>query len=149
MEGVINATSYRNDDDLIDAMRYCYNDILTTQHYDNCFNNKLDIKQVIFNIPATIIIWKDNSKTIVKCCKDEEFDPEKGLAMAICKKVLGDGFKSCFKRWIPEEEEIITTTLYADDTIHTIIKNIEAMPILRDAFKKLEEDIKNNINIKL
>lgn len=48
-----------------------------------------DIKKVIFNNPATIVIWSDNSKTIVKADK-EDFDPEKGLAMAITKKALGN-----------------------------------------------------------
>ena len=44
------------------------------------------IKKVIFNPPATIIFWKDGSKTVVKC-NGEAFDPEKGMAMAISRKV--------------------------------------------------------------
>lgn len=47
------------------------------------------IKRVIFNNPATIILWDDNTKTIVKA-ENETFDPEKGLAMAITKKALGN-----------------------------------------------------------
>lgn len=47
------------------------------------------IKKVIFNNPATIVIWADGTKTVVKAT-DEEFDPEKGLAMAISKKALGN-----------------------------------------------------------
>ena len=47
------------------------------------------IKKVIFNDPATIVFWKDGTKTVVKSYKDE-FDPEKGLAMAITKKALGN-----------------------------------------------------------
>jgi len=45
-------------------------------------------KQVIFNPPATIVIWKDGTKTIVKCY-NEDFDFEKGFAMAYLKKVFG------------------------------------------------------------
>lgn len=45
-------------------------------------------KQVIFNNPATIIMWEDGTKTIVKCY-NEEFDEEKGFAMAYLKKVFG------------------------------------------------------------
>jgi hypothetical protein len=48
-----------------------------------------EIKQVIFNNPATIIMWKDGTKTIVKV-HNEEFDEEKGFAMAYLKKVFGD-----------------------------------------------------------
>ena len=47
------------------------------------------IKDVRFNGPATIVFWSDDTKTVVKA-QDEEFDPEKGLAMAIAKKALGN-----------------------------------------------------------
>jgi hypothetical protein len=44
-------------------------------------------KQVIFNPPYTIVVFDDGSKSIVKC-HNEEFDYEKGLMAAICKKVM-------------------------------------------------------------
>ena len=47
------------------------------------------IKNVIFNDPATIVFWEDGTKTVVKW-KNEEFDKEKGLAMAYMKKMLGN-----------------------------------------------------------
>ncbi len=58
------------------------------------------IKKVIFNPPATIIFWKDGSKTVVKC-DGEAFDPEKGMAMAISRKVLGDSYEyyNVFEKW--------------------------------------------------
>lgn len=55
------------------------------------------IKKVTFNGPATIVFWTDGTKTIVKCMEDEEFDPEKGLAMAICKRLYGGKFHKTFK----------------------------------------------------
>lgn len=77
---------------------------------DGIFNSTKipSIKKVIFNGPATIVIWKDNSKTVVKCHEGDTFDPEKGLAMAICKKVLGtneskSNFNDIFKKWLPKE----------------------------------------------
>lgn len=96
-------------DDVVDAMRYCYNDVLSAHDYVSSINDPNGIDKVIFNDPATIIIWNDGSKTVVKCSKDESFDPEKGLAMAICKKVLGDKFKACFKHFIPEEKPELFT----------------------------------------
>lgn len=48
------------------------------------------IVKVIFNKPATIVFWSDETKTVVKAQKREKFDPEKGLAMAIAKKALGN-----------------------------------------------------------
>ena len=64
------------------------------------------IKKVIFNDPATIIYWNDDTKTVVKA-EGETFDPEKGMAMAIAKKVLGNQGKyyNEFKKWLPEEKE--------------------------------------------
>ena len=63
------------------------------------------ITNVIFNNPATIVYWSDGTKTVVKCDERDEFDPEKGLAMAICKKHFGGGFyNDIFKKWIPKEE---------------------------------------------
>lgn len=62
------------------------------------------IRKVIFNNPATIVLWSDGTKTVVKCNERDDFDPEKGLAMAICKKHFGGGFyNDVFKKWIPEE----------------------------------------------
>ena len=48
------------------------------------------IKNLIFNPPATIVFWNDGTKTVVKCQNHEEFDPEKGLAMAFFKKMHGN-----------------------------------------------------------
>lgn len=64
------------------------------------------IKDVIYNGPATIVFWVDGSKTVVKCQEDDDYDPEKGLAMAIAKKALGNKGNYCniFKKWLPEED---------------------------------------------
>lgn len=63
------------------------------------------IKNVIFNDPATIVYWRDGSKTVVKA-QDEPFDPEKGLAMAIVKRTLGNegNYYELFKEWLPKYE---------------------------------------------
>lgn len=52
------------------------------------------IKDVKFSGPATIVFWTDGTKTVVKCRKGDKFDPEKGIAMACAKKLLGneDGY---------------------------------------------------------
>lgn len=62
-----------------------------------------EIEKVIFNNPATIVFWNDGSKTVVKCSEDECFDEEKGLAMAISKKVLGNqgNYYNTFEKWLP------------------------------------------------
>lgn len=66
----------------------------------------ISIKKVIFNDPATIVFWNDGTKTVVKCGEHDEFDREKGLAMAICKKTMGNkgSYYNTFKKWIGDEE---------------------------------------------
>lgn len=66
---------------------------------------ELKIKKVIFNDPATIVFWSDGTKTVVKAGPNDIFDPEKGLAMAISKKMLGNNYKAYgrFKKWLPKE----------------------------------------------
>lgn len=85
--------------------QYCVNDV-------DCINElysrrKHEIKKVIFNEPATIVFWADGTKTVVKCSKDDEFDPEKGLAMAIAKKFFGNenGYSKNIKKWVDIYED--------------------------------------------
>jgi len=61
------------------------------------------VKKVIFNAPATIVMWGDGTKTVVKAY-NEPFDKEKGLAMAICKKIYGNkgNYNNVFKKFIGE-----------------------------------------------
>jgi hypothetical protein len=62
-----------------------------------------EILDVIFNEPATIVFWADGTKTVVKAIYDE-FDPEKGLAMAIAKKALGNkgSYYNVIAKWTDE-----------------------------------------------
>ena len=66
--------------------------------------NNMSIKKVIFNNPATIVLWEDGTKTVVKKQKGERWDKEKGLAMAIVKKMHGNksNYNDIFKKWCEE-----------------------------------------------
>lgn len=63
------------------------------------------IKKVIFKDPLTIVLWNNGDKTIVKCQERDIYDPEKGLAMAICKYTYGNKsrYNEIFKKWLPED----------------------------------------------
>lgn len=79
--------------------------IYKINYYDRIFVLQPKIKNVIFNDPATIVYWEDRTKTVVKCEK-EKYDPEKGLAMAIAKKAMGNqgNYFEVFKKWIGEDK---------------------------------------------
>lgn len=64
-------------------------------------NDIPEIKNVIFNPPATIVFWQDGTKTVVKAT-NELYDPEKGLAMAIAKKAHGNqgNYYNVIKKWV-------------------------------------------------
>ena len=66
------------------------------------------IRNVYFNDPVTVVIWADGTKTIVRC-ENETYDREKGLAMCISKKALGNKPKyyDTFKYWFKRDEEIV------------------------------------------
>ena len=87
------------------------------------------IKKVIFNYPATIVLWSDGSKTVVKCQDGDIYDPEKGLAMAISKKALGNKGNYCneFKKWLPEDEEEEEKTVELRIDTSEISKSLEGL----------------------
>lgn len=69
-----------------------------------CKSYLLNIKRVIFNPPATIVLWEDGTKTVVKC-HNEPFDKEKGLAMALLRAKHGSGIRKLFKKWCADDKD--------------------------------------------
>ena len=64
------------------------------------------IDKVYFNNPATVIKWKDGTKTVVKCQKGDIYDVEKGFAMALIKGLFDNSsyFNTIFEKWLPKED---------------------------------------------
>lgn len=96
-------------------------------------NRRLKIKNVIFNDPATIVFWNDNTKTVVKAV-NEPYDPEKGLSMAISKKFFGNSgsYYKEFKKWISKSEESIN---FIPSELKETIKDIRGLLKTRDCVK--------------
>lgn len=89
--------NYRKD--LMDATSYAYEELMRLQKINT--HNPFDYEKVIFNDPATIVIWSDGTKTVVKCQPEDVFDPEKGLALCYMKKALAN--KGSFNRVLKRE----------------------------------------------
>ena len=113
--GYVNARNYHpfaheEFEDVKSLMDINLNDIsVTYNNISSGLTSNMDngifipgIEKVIFNDPATIVFWSDGSKTVVKTQNDETYDKEKGLSMAISKKMLGNTSKyyDTFKKWI-------------------------------------------------
>ena len=103
-------------------MKYYDTDMVTAYHefYKGLINTiygtgRPVIKNVIFNNPATIVFWHDGTKTVVKCQEGDDFDPEKGLTMAIAKKFFGNrgSYYNVINKWVNKyyEEQFDATEI--------------------------------------
>jgi len=65
------------------------------------------IKKVIFHDPATIVLWEDGTKTVVKCQEGDTYSKEIGLAMCMLKKYMGNesNFNNVFKKYCGGDED--------------------------------------------
>ena len=126
-----------------------YKDIssLTTENKKETKMGRIVVKKVKFSGPATIVFWSDGSKSVVKC-KDEKFDPEKGLAMALAK-----GMTKCNNQILMKDIHIFdcgievvwfngtTTEMYWKDETHDIEKHIALAKIKKSC--ALVDGVKN------
>lgn len=68
--------------------------------------NPLHVDRIIFSPPATIVFWKDGTKTVVKCADGEPFSEYNGFAAALLKKVFGSN--SAVKKIIQRKKQYAT-----------------------------------------
>lgn len=59
-------------------------------------------KRIVRNGPAMVVFWTDGTKTVVKC-HEEEFDYEKGLAMALARKTWGRSRTLAYLKKVEEQ----------------------------------------------
>lgn len=106
---------------------------------DNTMNIK--IERVIFSNPATIVIWKDGTKTVAKCRKGDTYSKEAGLAICYMKKIMGSRkkFLKVMKKWIPEENQELSPLKKAADMAVEAMKRGDL-----ESAGKIAEDYKKN-----
>lgn len=92
----------------------------------------MGIKKVIFNAPATIVLWNDGTKTVVKCSENDIFDPEKGLAFCFLKKLLGDRYYKIIDSEVRKYDE-------------QKLADIESESIVGQTLKSIADDIKTGL----
>ena len=97
--------------------------------------------RVIYNDPATIILWKDGTKTVAKCMEGEEYDPEKGFAMAVLKKLFGEDYGKVMKEFVKPE---LRKRERADEQATTFTFKGVVANSLREAMEKMGISGKEN-----
>lgn len=110
---------------------YMYNKgNFTYRHNNSGAINRTEIKDVIFNPPATIIKWADGTKTVVKTQGDEAYDPEKGFAMAVTKKYFGNegNYYNEINNWVSKYKVKQVSNVVSE--IKKIIENIDSYNVL-------------------
>lgn len=73
-----------------------------------------DIDRVIFNDPATIVFWKDKTKTVVKCHPEDTFDEEIGFMCCYLKRVLSSKEYTKFCEYLNDIWERKNNRLYRE-----------------------------------
>lgn len=77
------------------------------------------IKEVIYNDPATIVLWSDGSKTTSKVDSLDVYNPEFGLLICVLKKLIsGDAVADLLEHWTPALTETVNMGLFKKKPIH-------------------------------
>ena len=113
----------------------CDKDDNALKDYDYGTSNILDdIKQVIFNDPATIVTFSDGTKVCVKANENDKFSKEVDLMYALVKRLYAND--------VDENGYLKSTGL--GEKINKIIKNaVDQKKIEADKKKKLAEKKQN------
>ncbi len=75
-------------DDILDDV--LEDDETTKKEISRNIDLEKEIDKVVFSDPATIVFWKDGTKTVTKCSKGDTFNKETGLAMCIIRKLCNN-----------------------------------------------------------
>lgn len=96
-------------------------------HQERTVRPTFVIDKVIFNPPATIVFWKDGTKTVVKCKEGEEFSEWAGIALCLAKKMYGPNFHKIFKRHCSDPEKTVNDTYDSeiDNAVNQAFKGIQ------------------------
>lgn len=149
--------SYRSPEEILfHAVKWAIGYIIDTYANErtlrirNCIHKRPEITKVIFNDPATIVFWLDGTKTVVKCDDKEIYDPEKGLAMAISKKSLGNqgNYYNEFKKWLPDKMHLHVAPTYIRLTPDAVAHDITLEDLTsrnQNAIKALEKSLTERI----
>ncbi len=123
--------------DTVDVVKLALNSVYGATATTTTYVKTPCIRKVIFNPPATIVMWEDGTKTIVKCTEGEEVKEELGLAMAIAKRYFGN--RSRFKKEVAKASRPQEKTEVAEASRpqgKTFVDEVEILTALESLIKK-------------
>lgn len=67
--------------------------------------NVPNVEKVLFRNPATIVWFSDGTKSVAICGYDDVYDKETGMAICLCKRMLGNKeYRELMDKWCYEKE---------------------------------------------
>lgn len=77
--------------------------------------NLPEIEKVIFNKPATIILWKDGRKSVAKCEDGDEYNKTVGFLVAFLKRFFDSEYvMNLVDTYCYSEDEVVYNPKYAN-----------------------------------
>ena len=95
--------------------------------------------KIIVRNPNVIIFWVDGTITKVRCSKNDTFDVEKGIAMAILNKLFGNGYYRNLEK-IMSNLEVIETAPFDRKAIKKAAEKKEKAKVTKKAGTKKTEN---------
>ena len=128
--------------DLSGKFRYILKVIPESDFSDETLiTNSVWIKKVLYNNPATVVFWSDDTKTVSKCIGDDTYSKETGLAICVLKKLIGSQHVSdLFDDWIPRfTEKSVEDADYDKNGTYVSLKDVRYKHKLLDKLDKIIE----------
>lgn len=103
--------------------------LVTAYRFEGTNNIKLGIKDVIYNPPATIVLWEDGTKTVSKCDKEDKFDKLTGFSLCVAKHYASNNqMREWMEKWVyntPEKGSVKKSEADKHELVKKLDKQID------------------------
>ncbi len=99
-------------------------------------------KKIIFNGPATIVIWQDDTKTVVKCGGNEEYDRKLAFKYALHKRYCDKHKHNYLRQFTKALEKTGDPQAAFVDVFTKIVMNFKTVDSADEYFKAIEKHFK-------
>lgn len=121
------------------------NNIFHAKEEATIYNSRFYYRKIIFSPPATIVIWADGDKTMVRCESDEPYDPEKGLALCFMKRAFFDSKVSEYHKLLRKETQRFYDQFADIKDSPTASNPTNGINLLGETLKRAGEQARKNI----